>query len=59
MFCIPKTQAAKLINSLKGDGLGKISKKEEKILKEYFNTKYKNEIKNESTIWAFISWEIQ
>ena len=46
------------LNSLKWS-LGKISKKEEKILKEYFNTKYKNQIKNESTIWAFISWEIQ
>ena len=37
--------------------LGKISKKEEKNLREYFNTTYKLKEKDESLIWAFISWE--
>ena len=37
--------------------LGKISKKEEKILREYFNTTYKLKEKDESLIWAFIYWE--
>ena len=37
--------------------LGKISKKEKKILREYFNTTYKLKEKDESLIWAFIYWE--
>ena len=37
--------------------LGEISKKEEKILREYFNTTYKNKKAKESLTWAFISWE--
>ena len=37
--------------------LGKISKKEEKNLREYFNTTYKLKEKDESLIWAFIYWE--
>ena len=44
------------IQSLKWS-LGKISKKEEKILREYFNTTYKLKEKDESLIWAFIYWE--
>ncbi len=37
--------------------LGKISKKEEKILREYFNTTYKLKQKDDGLTWAFISWE--
>ncbi len=44
------------IQSLKWS-LGEISKKEEKILREYFNTTYKNKKAKESLTWAFISWE--
>ena len=44
------------IQSLKWS-LGEISKKEEKILREYFNTTYKLKEKDESLIWAFIYWE--
>jgi hypothetical protein len=34
-----------------------MSKKEEKILREYFNTRYKNKKEKEFITWAFISWE--
>ena len=44
------------IQSLKWS-LGEISKKEEKILGEYFNTTYKNKKEKESLTWAFISWQ--
>ncbi len=44
------------IQSLKWS-LGEISKKEEKILREYFNTTYKNKKEKESLTWAFISWQ--
>jgi SAM-dependent methyltransferase len=44
------------IQSLKWS-LGNLSKKEEKILREYFNTTYKNKKDKESLTWAFISWE--
>ena len=44
------------IQSLKWS-LGDMSKKEEKILREYFNTRYKNKKEKESLTWAFISWE--
>ena len=44
------------IQSLKWS-LGEISKKEERILREYFNTTYKNKKGKESLTWAFISWQ--
>ena len=44
------------IQSLKWS-LGDMSKKEEKILREYFNTRYKNKKEKEFITWAFISWE--
>ncbi|WP_026802835.1 class I SAM-dependent methyltransferase [Aliarcobacter lanthieri] len=44
------------IQSLKWS-LGDMSKKEEKILREYFNTTYKNKKSKETITWAFISWE--
>src|SRR5574344_97973 len=43
------------IKSLKWS-LGDLSKKEEKILREYFNTAYKNKKEKGSLTWAFISW---
>lgn len=46
------------IQSLKWS-LGKMSKKEERILREYFNTTYKNKKIKEFLIWAFISWEVE
>ena len=44
------------IQSLKWS-LGSLSKKEEKILREYFNTTYKHKEQKEFLTWAFISWE--
>ncbi|AXK47902.1 SAM-dependent methyltransferase [Aliarcobacter trophiarum LMG 25534] len=44
------------IQSLKWS-LGDMSKKEEKILREYFNKTYKNKRTKEFITWAFISWE--
>lgn len=44
------------IQSLKWS-LGNLSKKEERILREYFNTTYKNKKEKESLTWAFISWQ--
>ena len=39
--------------------LEKISKKEEKNLREYFNSTYRFKEKNEYLTWAFISWDIE
>ncbi|MCT7614242.1 class I SAM-dependent methyltransferase [Aliarcobacter butzleri] len=39
--------------------LGSLSKKEEKILREYFNTIYKTKEQKEFLTWAFISWELE
>ncbi|OCL84788.1 class I SAM-dependent methyltransferase [Arcobacter porcinus] len=39
--------------------LGEMSKKEEKILREYFNTTYKHKEEKEGLTWAFISWEVK
>ena len=44
------------ISSIKWS-LGEISKKEESILREYFNGDFKNKKDNDKLIWAFISWE--
>ncbi|WP_198305991.1 class I SAM-dependent methyltransferase [Arcobacter vandammei] len=46
------------IQSLKWS-LGSLSKKEEKILREYFNTTYKHKEQKEFLTWAFISWEVE
>ena len=37
--------------------LGKLTKKEEIILKEYFNNRYKHKKEADYLTWAFISWE--
>ncbi len=44
------------ITNLLSQYFGKFAKKEEKILREYFNTTYKNKKEKESLTWAFISW---
>jgi len=39
--------------------LGNLFIEEEKSLREYFNTTYKNKKNKECTTWAFISWEVK